>query len=155
VEGGNDEVLEHLDLVRVDQRLVDLERLQVALAADRDLDHAAAGGAVHLDGFEARLHLGHLGLHLLRLLHHLAEISHDSSSPSGGWSALGSSAAGAGAASPSGGVSSRTASMVAPGKVSITARTSGCSSAALRRSRLWRSASSRSVGAPGALETLT
>src|SRR5437879_6780997 len=82
VEGGDDEVLEHLDLVGVDQRLVELDAAQIALAADRHLDQPAAGGAGHLDRLELRLHFGHLRLHLLRLLHHLPEILHATSSPS-------------------------------------------------------------------------
>src|SRR5258706_1967107 len=104
VEGGDDEVLEHLDLVGIDERLVDLDLAQIALAADRHLDQPAARGAGHLDGLELRLHLGHLGLHLLRLLHHLAEILHATSSPSPGTSPVMSSP-------PLGSASSRTASM--------------------------------------------
>src|SRR6266705_12795 len=127
VEGGDDEILEDLDLVGVDERLVDLDSPQVALAADRHLDEPA-GGAGHLDGLELRLHLGHLGLHLLRLLHHLPEILHATSSPS-----LISSASAVSAGAPAGGGSSRTVSIVAPGKASRTARTIGCSAASLRK----------------------
>src|SRR5437764_708389 len=149
VEGGDDEVLEHLDLVGVDQRLVELDAAQIAFAADRHLDEPAARRAGHLHRLELRLHLGHFGLHLLRLLHHLPEILHATSSPS-----LLSS----GAAAPEGGssgASSRTASIVAPGKVSSTARTIGCSAASLRRWRARCSAWSRKVGAPSSRDTLT
>src|SRR5579883_2242821 len=115
-EGGEDEILEHLDLVGVDQRLVDLDLAQIALAVERHLHHAAARGAGHLRLIEARLHLRHLGLHFLRLLHHLAEILHGKSSPS-----LGSSTASAvSAPADSGWPSSRTASIRAPGKASST-----------------------------------
>src|SRR5262249_54640813 len=51
-----------------------------ALAVQGQLHHAAAGHPGHLDGFELRLHLGHLGLHRLSLFHQLAEILHDPSS---------------------------------------------------------------------------
>src|SRR6185312_12164820 len=122
VEGGDDEVLEHLDLVGVHERLVELDLAQIALATDRHLDQPAAGGAGHLDRLELRLHLGHLGLHLLRLLHHLPEILHARSSPS--FNSSPSVAPGPPAAGASG-ASSRTASILAPGKVSSTARTMG------------------------------
>src|SRR5229473_5521456 len=150
VEGGDDEILEDLDLVGIDERLVDLDPPQIALAADRHLDEPAAGGAGHLDGLELRLHLGHLGLHLLRLLHHLPEILHATSSPS-----LASSASAVSAGAPAGGGSSRTVSMVAPGNASRTARTIGCSAASLRKWRVRWSACSRRLGAPASRETLT
>src|SRR5258707_400523 len=137
VEGGDDEVLHHLDLVGIEQRLVELDLAQIALSADRHPAPPAAGGPGHLDRLGLRLHPGHLGLHLLRLLHHLPEILHATSSPSLMSSLPSCSASGAPAAPDGGlrGASSRTASIFAPGKVSSTARTIGCSAASLRR---WR-----------------
>ena len=43
-----------------------------------DPDHPAAGRGLERLGLELLLHLGHLGLHLLGLLHHVAEV-HESS----------------------------------------------------------------------------
>src|SRR5713101_4894697 len=152
IESGEDEVFQHLDLVGVGERFVDLDLAHIALAGQRDLHQAAAGGAGHLHLIETRLHLGHLGLHLLRLLHHLAEILHRKSSPSLRSSALsGGSASAAGSGAPS----SRTASMRAPGKVSSTARTNGCCAASFRSERARTSACSRKVGAPSSPDMLT
>src|SRR6185312_11303733 len=152
VEGGEHEILKHLDLVGIDERFVDLDLAHVALAGERHLHQAAARGAGHFHLVEARLHLGHLGLHLLRLLHHLAEILHRKSSPSLRSSALSAdSVAASGSAVPS----SRTASMRAPGKASSTARTNGCCAASFRSERSRASAVSRKVGAPSSLEMLT
>ncbi len=46
VDRGDDEVLEHLDVVRIDGRRVDGHADQFLLAGDRGLDHAAAGRTV-------------------------------------------------------------------------------------------------------------
>src|SRR5712692_1439656 len=146
VEGGDDEVLEYLDLGGVEQRGVELDLAQIALAADCHPDQPAARGAGHLDRLELSLHLGHLGLHLLRLLHHLAKILHATSSPSVISSPSVPIVGAPGGASS--GVSSRTASIVAPGKVSSTARTIGCSAAALRNCRARCSTCSRRLGSP-------
>ena len=71
VDGRDDQVLQHLDVVLRDDLGIDLERLQLLRAVDDDGDHAAAGG-----GLDAQL--GHLLLqallHLLRLLHHLLNL---------------------------------------------------------------------------------
>src|SRR5260221_1404973 len=158
VEGGDDEVLEHLDLVGIEQRLVELPLAQIALAADRHLAQPAAGGTGHLDRLELRLHLGNLGLHLLRLLHHLPEILHATSSPSLISSVPSCSASGAPTAAPDSGskrASSRTASILAPREGSSTARTIGCSAASLRRWRARCSACSRRLGSPSSRDTLT
>src|SRR5262245_32188482 len=48
-EGGNDEVLHDLLLLRLDQGVVDLDALHVALAGELDRDQTAAGGALDLD----------------------------------------------------------------------------------------------------------
>src|SRR5260370_21366939 len=125
VERRNDPIFHHLDLVRVDQGLVELDLLQIALAVQVQLDHPAPGDAGHPDGFELRLHLGHLLLHRLRLFHQLADVFHIPSSSvlvssTGSTPRRASSTSGSAAAK-----RSRTAAMVAPGKVSSTARTSG------------------------------
>src|SRR5690242_12786210 len=126
-EGGENEILEYFDLVRIDERLVDLDLAHLALAGERHLDEATARSARHLDLIEARLHLRHARLHLLRLLHHLAEIFHRDSSPSPDSSALSVAPATSAA------TISRTASIRAPGKISSTLRTSGCCAASFRR----------------------
>src|SRR5262249_33969166 len=133
-ERGDDEIFEHLDLLGVDERLVDFDRLDVALAVQGHGDHAAAGEAGHLDGIELGLDLGDLLLHRLRLLHQLADILHgiSSSLPASSLSAL--SCCGRSAAK-----RSRTTAIVAPGKVSNAARTKGWLPMASRCSRSRRS----------------
>ena len=76
--GGDDEVLQDLDLLGLEQRGVDLHPDQLALAVQRQHHEAAAGlpldaGALHLS-----LHLGHAALQLLGLLHHAGKILHGS-----------------------------------------------------------------------------
>src|SRR5215211_4340163 len=167
VEGGDQQILKHLDLFRVDDRLVDLDPLDVALAVQGQLHHAAAGHAGHLDGFELRLHLGHLLLHLLRLLHQLADVLHEPSSPApfaSPFSSLArpsprpsSPALSSAASVPASAAAkrSRTAAIVAPGKVSSTARTNGWAATSFR-SALARCASCWArVASPSACETAT
>ena len=84
VDRGHHHVLQHLDVVGVDRVGVDRERLELEVAAHRDLHHAAAGRG--LDDLVLQLLLGgeHLLLHLLRLLQQGSEVGrlghHDSSS---------------------------------------------------------------------------
>ena len=67
VDRRDDQVLQHLHVVFRDDFGIDLDRLQLLVAADDDGHHAAAGGRLDAQ-------LGHLLLqallHLLRLLHH-------------------------------------------------------------------------------------
>jgi hypothetical protein len=72
VDPNEVEVLEHPDLARIGQRRVDGDGAHLALAVERDLDHAAAGRAGDFGPGQLLLQLRHLGLHLLGLLHHLA-----------------------------------------------------------------------------------
>src|SRR3546814_16717902 len=51
------QVLHHLGLFRLQQRGLDLEAPHLALAVQRDRDHAAAGDALDLDGGELGLPL--------------------------------------------------------------------------------------------------
>src|SRR5687768_9354949 len=44
VDGGDDHVLQHLDIVFRDDLRIDRDRLQLLPAVDDDLHHAAAGG---------------------------------------------------------------------------------------------------------------
>src|SRR5262252_2597021 len=71
VDGREDQILEHLDVVFRDHFGVDFDRLQLLGAVHHDRHHAAAGR-----GLDA--HLGHLLLqallHLLRLFHHVLKI---------------------------------------------------------------------------------
>src|SRR5262249_6909842 len=71
VDGGDDQILKHLDVVFRHHFRIDLERLNLLGPVDDDGDHAAAGVALDLE-------LGHLLLqallHLLRLLHHLLNV---------------------------------------------------------------------------------
>ena len=116
VERSDQQVLENLDLLRIDDRLVELDLLYVALAVQRQLHHAAAGHPGHLDGGELLLHLGHFLLHLLRLLHELADILHASSPVSPPSSNSSSSPSAASAPGSAAARRSRTEAIVAPGK---------------------------------------
>src|SRR5215218_7872700 len=84
VDRGHDHVLEHLDVLGVDGVGVDRERLELEVAAHRDLDHAAAGGRLDELVLELLLRGHHLFLHLLRLLQQGSDVGrlghHDSSS---------------------------------------------------------------------------
>src|SRR6185295_17702576 len=77
VEGGDDEILQHLDVVFRDHLGIDLQLLHLLRAVDDDSDHAAAG--VALDAQIGHLLLQAL-LHLLRLLHHLLNVHISSTS---------------------------------------------------------------------------
>src|SRR5215217_86099 len=84
VDRGHDHVLQHLDVLGVDGVGVDRERLELEVAAHRDLDHAAAGRSLDELVLELLLSGQHLFLHLLRLLQQRSEVGrlghHDSSS---------------------------------------------------------------------------
>jgi hypothetical protein len=74
VGGGQDHILEHLHIFRVHRGWVDLDALDLDGARHLHRHHAAARGRLdHLVG-QVLLHLGHVGLHLLDLLHHLVVI---------------------------------------------------------------------------------
>ena len=75
VDGSHDHVLEHLDVLGIERLGVDLERGDLHLAVDGDLDHAAAGRGVDRGLGEVVLHGRELLLHLARLLHHLLACS--------------------------------------------------------------------------------
>src|SRR5947208_3417395 len=47
VQGSQDEVFEHADVVGIDGAGVDADPLEIHAAVDRDLDHAAPGRAFH------------------------------------------------------------------------------------------------------------
>ena len=73
VDRGDDQVLQHADVVLRHDLGVERQLQQVLVAVDHHRDHAAAGGGLDAD-------VGHLLLqallHLLRLLHHRLDI-HD------------------------------------------------------------------------------
>src|SRR3954454_8946480 len=73
---GHQEVLENLALLRLHQRWIDLDGLDFHLRGHPHGDHTAAGNALDFDTAELFLHRLHLGLQLLRLLHHAEKISH-------------------------------------------------------------------------------
>src|SRR5687767_12834424 len=79
VDGGDEQVLQHLDIVFGHDFRVDLYRLQLLGAVDDDCHHAAAGRR-----FDTQV--GHLLLqtllHLLRLLHHVRNVHWSISSTS-------------------------------------------------------------------------
>src|SRR5690606_18858630 len=129
---------------------IDLQAAQLRLAVEGRLHHAAAGLAGHLELAELLLHLGHLGLHRLRLLHHLAQVLHRSSAPSSKSPSIGG--AGIGAAACGAGLRSRRATSFASGKVSMTACTRGCCMTAARLAASSAFAWWRSVSAPGCCE---
>ena len=76
VDGREHHVGEHLHVLGVDRRGVDLDRLDLQVAADLHRHHAAAGGG--LDDLVLELLLGglHVLLHLLDLLQHLLHVRH-------------------------------------------------------------------------------
>ena len=73
----HDEVLDHLALLGLHQRGVDLHRLHVHLRGHSHGDEATAGQPLDLDVIEFVLHRLHLGLQLSRLFHHAKKISHE------------------------------------------------------------------------------
>src|SRR5687767_9826210 len=73
-DGRDDEVLEALDVVRVDRPGVDLQPEHLTGAGDRGADQVAAGAALDLGLGELGLRLDQLLLHLLRLLHQLLHV---------------------------------------------------------------------------------
>jgi hypothetical protein len=68
VERGDDQVLQHADVILRHHFRIDGDLLEMFVAVDDHGDHAAAGGG--LDGQLRHLALKTL-LHLLRLLHHV------------------------------------------------------------------------------------
>jgi hypothetical protein len=77
VQRGDDQILEHPDILFRDDLRIDLHGLNLLGAVDDDGDHAAAGVAFHAQ-------LGHLLLqvllHLLRLFHHVLDVHISSTS---------------------------------------------------------------------------
>src|SRR3546814_10382904 len=93
-----------------------------------------SGLAGHFELAELLLHLRHLGLHRLRLLHHLAQVLHRSSAPSSVLaSGLASASPRLGAPNGRGIFGARRATRRASGKVSMIAGTRGCCMTAARR----------------------
>src|SRR5206468_2781853 len=87
VDGRDHEVLEHVDVGRVDHRRVDGDTHELLLAGDCGADDAAARRTVDLRRLELRLDPLHLLLHLLRdplqVAHpHPVRSSHDDSAVS-------------------------------------------------------------------------
>ena len=73
VDRRDDEVLEHLDVGRVDRRRVDRHGQQLLLAGHGRLDDAAAGRTIDGQALELALDAQHLLLHLLR---HALQVGH-------------------------------------------------------------------------------
>ena len=73
---GDEQVFDDLLLLRLEQRVVDRNTLELALGAQPDGDQGAAGASLDLDLLELRLHLLQLRLQLGCLLHHSHEIGH-------------------------------------------------------------------------------
>src|SRR3954454_17878088 len=71
---GQDEVLEHLDVLGIDGVGVDRQRVHPEVAGDDDLDHAAAGRGLDLLLLEGLLGLLLGGHDLLGLLEHLLDV---------------------------------------------------------------------------------
>ena len=74
VQRRDDEVLEALDVVRVDRLGLDLQAQDVTAAAQRGRDEAAAGRALDDRLGQLLLRRRHLLLHLLGLLHQLLHV---------------------------------------------------------------------------------
>src|SRR5437867_5543938 len=80
VDGGEDEVFEHLGIVGRDDLSVDLDGQDLLIAVGLDHDHPTAGRRLHLPLGDLHLQGLDLGLELLRLLHEVAESLHGPSS---------------------------------------------------------------------------
>src|SRR6185312_396331 len=122
---GDDQVLQHLRIRRIDKLRVDVDLPQVALAVQRYTHEAGARLAVDLQRLELRLHFLHAGLHLRRLLHQTAKVLHRSGSISSEGSASGGANSGRSASSTvtagkpyASTLASCTVSMRAPGNAS-------------------------------------
>ena len=70
----DDEILEHLDVVGIDDTGIDRHRLEMAGSGDDRLHHPAPSRPLDGLGCQRFLGRGHLGLHLLHLLHHLVHL---------------------------------------------------------------------------------
>ena len=75
VDCRDHEILEHIDIVRIDYVLIDGELCDLLLAVDGDFDRAATGSGGHFLFLELRLSLFHLSLHGLELPELLLHIS--------------------------------------------------------------------------------
>ena len=75
VEGGDHQILERLDVVRIDGVGVDRDRLDLLMAGHDDGDHAATDARLDGLGAELFLDLGEASLHLLHLLAQIARVS--------------------------------------------------------------------------------
>src|SRR3954453_14799434 len=73
-DGGDDEVLQRLEVVGIDGGRRDRERGQLAVTGHRGRHQAATGRAGHLAGGELLLRGDQLLLHLLRLLEQLGHV---------------------------------------------------------------------------------
>ena len=69
-----DHVLKHFHILRVHAFRLDFQMLELALAAHRHADHAAAGLRTVFALVKLLLRLGHLFLELLRLPHQLLHV---------------------------------------------------------------------------------
>ena len=78
---GEHEVFEHLDVFGVDDLGRDPHRLQLARAGDDHLHHPATRRSLDRGLRERLLRRGHVGLHLLDLLHHLVDSAGAASRP--------------------------------------------------------------------------
>src|ERR1700682_1883516 len=76
VDSGEDEVLQQLDVLRIDRVGVDLDREDLLVAVGDGCDDPSPGGANHLLLAELILDSRHLGLHLLQLPHHVRVPGH-------------------------------------------------------------------------------
>ena len=78
---GEHEVFEHLDVVGVDDLGRDPHRLHLARAGDDHLHHPPTRRPLDRGLRERFLRGGHVGLHLLDLLHHLVDSAGTASRP--------------------------------------------------------------------------
>jgi hypothetical protein len=74
--GREQQILQDLDLVFLEQRRVDLQRLHLELAGERHPHQAAAGLPGRFEHGDLLLHGLEFGLHLLRLAHQSEQILH-------------------------------------------------------------------------------
>src|SRR6056297_2015023 len=76
LDGGKDQILDHFLVIGIEDRRIDIERLEFALGAACRLYEAGAGDAFDHHAVHVFLQIGHLLLHFLSGLHHLGHVAH-------------------------------------------------------------------------------
>src|SRR5258706_6393588 len=137
--GRNDQIFQDSVVLRLQQRRIDRQALELAQTVQRRAHQAAAGNTFCLHLGETLLQLIGAALHLLHLTHEVGIHQFDSSSETTGGSSS----------------RSRTATISAPGNASSTARTNGSWDTASFLARSAARRCSARVGAPPSEASVT